>query len=310
MKRLLVAVALLLPSAAYAQPCEGTECPAPALRDVSNAVASARSLPAFGFDTFESILREVYGKDAKLSDRARVGVPGHVDVGDRFEYVKNGRKVVTRLGKDRYEQALLNAHIVKAARDLDAAGVSFSGRSADDRVNKKLWWMGYGGKMGVRQGVKSSDAVRDVFENGDAYAFECATGNLLVYYKAILDRIGPEDFDEKFPKLRLFRWELKDDDLKKAEKQGKVDKLWPGDHVYFDNPDFDPANSAWQGENTIYLGNDEYFGHGLGIHTKREVIDSLNSLRKPGARRSAKPDLGHVLRLKGGVIGALDASPN
>jgi len=150
--------------------------------------------------------------------------------------------------------------------------------------------MGYGGKMGVRQGVKPSDAINDIFKNGSKYGMECATGTMVIMYKGILDTIGPADFDRAFAKTRLFRWDIKDDDFKAAEKQGKLPGFWPGDHTYFKNPDFDPANSAFQGENVIYLGGGQYFGHGLGIVSEKGVIDSLNDLRKPGAKKTAVRD--------------------
>lgn len=305
----LFVTAAALPSAARAEPCD-EPAREPGLAAIGDAVADARAITPFGFDTFEGILREVYGPEARLLDRPRGRLPGHVDANDRFEYVKDGRVVRTQLGKRRFEQARMNAHIVAAAREMAESGVSFSGRSKDDRVNQTLWWMGYGGKMGARMGVKSSDAIRDVFENGHLYAFECATGNLLVYYKAILDRIGPEDFDVHFPKLRLFRWDIEDDDFTAAKKVGSFGEIWPGDHVYFDNPDFDPAHSAWQGENTIYLGGGTYFGHGIGVESGEKIASTLDSLRRPGATRKAAPDLQHLVRIDGGRIAALDQRPD
>ena len=325
MRRLLLLLAFALPGSALAAPL--AECPVetePGIAAIGRAVADARSIERaggerggeasesispFGFDEYNRILKEVFGEDAVLRDKPNGKLPGHVDAGDTFEYVKDGRRVKTTLGKTRFEQARMNAHVVKAAREMAASGADFSGRSADDRANKDLWWMGYGGKLGVRQNVKSSDAIKDVFENGDKYAFECATGNLLVYYKAILDRIGPEDFDREFPKLRLFRWDIKDDDLLAAEKTGKFKDHWPGDHNYFSNPDFAPEHSAWQGENTIYLGGGEYFGHGIGIESGDSILSTLNSLRKEGARKKAYLNPSAV-RLDGSVIAKLDQEPD
>lgn len=305
---LLVPVVLTLSGRASATDCP-PETAEPGLAALARTVADARAITPFGFDVYESILKEAFGPEARLVDRPRAGLPGHVDPADAFEYVKDGRVVKTMLGKTRFEQARMNAHIVRAAREMAASGAGFASRSAEDRVNKELWWLGYGGKMGVRMGVPSSKAIRDVFENGEKYAFECATGNLLVYYKAILDRIGDEDFDREFPKLRLFRWDIKDDDLVAAEKNDVFPDRWPGDHVYFSNPDFAPENSAWQGENTIYLGGGEYFGHGIGIESGDEILATLDSLRKPGARRKAYVHE-KTSRIDGSVIAKLDTSPN
>ena len=52
-----------------------------------------------------------------------------------------------------------------------------------------------------------------------------------------------------------------------------------------------------------------YFGHGLGIVSEREVISSLNSLRRPGATTSAFRD-GFELRLDGRRIAKLDVDPD
>ncbi len=259
-----------------------------------------------GFAAFQNILKEVYGPSAVLRD---AGIKGQVDPGDVLIFTDKGGKLVkTRLGKNRYEQARMQLAVVKAARDFAAAGVAFSGSSRTDKVNKALWWMGFGGKMGVRQGVRESEAINDIFVHGSSYGMECATATLVILYKAILDRIGPKDFDEAFAKTRLFRWEIEDDDFKKAKRVGKLPGFWPGDHTYFKNPDFDPSNSAFQGENVIYLGNGEYFGHGIGLVTERQLIEGLNGLRRPGARRSAFRD-DFELRLAGNAVAALDKRP-
>lgn len=312
MRRLVLTLAALssalLGGVAHADPMCPVDSAEPCLEAIGRAVADARAITPFGFDEFGSVLKEVFGPDAKLADRPAGALPGHVDASDAFEYVKDGRTVKTTLGKTRFEQARMNLHIVKAAREMAASGAGFSASSREDRANMTHWWMGYGGKLGVRQNVKSSVAIRDVFENGDKYAFECATGNLLVYYKAILDRLGDEDFDREFPKLRLFRWDIKDDDLLAAEKNRAFADHWPGDHNYFSNPDFDPANSAWQGENTIYLGNGEYFGHGIGIESGDHIVSTLNSLRKDGATRDAYREA-KALRIDGASIAKLDTSP-
>ena len=86
-------------------------------------------------------------------------------------------------------------------------------------------------------------------------------------------------------------------------------QIGTGDHTYFKNPDFDPAHSAFQGENVIYLGDGMYFGHGLGVVSEQGVIDSLNGLRKPGATKTAYRD-DFELRLDGGKIAGLDLDPD
>ena len=69
--------------------------------------------------------------------------------------------------------------------------------------------------------------------------------------------------------------------------------------------EFDPSNSAFQGENVIYLGNGQFFGHGLGVMSEREVIDGLNGMRRWGATKSAHRD-DFELRLDPKRIAKLD----
>jgi hypothetical protein len=52
-----------------------------------------------------------------------------------------------------------------------------------------------------------------------------------------------------------------------------------------------------------------YFGHGLGVVSEQGVIDSLNGLRKPGAKKGAYRD-DFELRLDGGKIAGLDLDPD
>lgn len=87
-----------------------------------------------------------------------------------------------------------------------------------------------------------------------------------------------------FSNLLLYDWHV-DEDLGIKTKKGE-DYL-PGDCLYFKNPDFDPQTPQWQGENTIYLGNGLHYGHGIGIKTKEEIIDTLNRKRKRNATKSA-----------------------
>jgi protein-glutamine gamma-glutamyltransferase len=256
-------------------------------------------------EDYQSYLREALGRKVELRD---TGKRGEVDPGDVMTYRKDGKLHRVKLGTTRFEQARIQLGVVSAARQFADAGVSFAGTDADYAVNKSLWWMGYGGRMGVRAGVKPSDAINDIFKNGDQYGMECATATMVILHKAILDRIGPEDFDQAFARLKLFRWTDKDTDFQETERVGKLPGFVPGDHTYFKNPDFAPEHSAWQGENVIYLGNGEYFGHGVGIADEKQIVEMLNSLRKPNARVGARRD-DFELRLDPKNLAKLDVTP-
>ena len=103
-------------------------------------------------------------------------------------------------------------------------------------------------------------------------------------YKAILDSIDHETFNRLFPDL--FLWDGYYDEDLALTKRMHAD-LIPGDIRYFKNPEFDPEHPEWQGENTIYLGNGDYFGHGIGIAKADDMVRTLNQKRRPGASESA-----------------------
>ena len=248
----------------------------------------------------EAILRSVYGKSTRLVIPAgKKSKP--ITAKTSFEITKANKTQKRAIGKLRFEQLLISAHVVQSAIRLDKSDVQFANYSGDDKANNKLWSMGYGGRITVRQHTSTTEAVADVFgKNSSKYAFECATAAHLIYLNAIKDRIGSKKFDSAAPRLSVFRW-----DAPKKTGQDLVDgtgkggplglsskgtfgkELWPGDRVYFDNPHFEPSFTAGQGENTIFLGDGKFFGHGLGIKSKEQIVKKLNNLRKPGATRKA-----------------------
>ncbi|MCZ0756309.1 protein-glutamine gamma-glutamyltransferase [Anoxybacillus sp. J5B_2022] len=149
------------------------------------------------------------------------------------------------------------------------------------KCNEQYWQRNRLGGFELKQGIAPSAAINDIFANSQLYAFECATAIVIVFYKAVLDTIKIEIFDQLFADLLLYDWHT-DQDLKIKTKNG--DDYIPGDCLYFKNPDIDPSMPQWQGENTIYLGDELYYGHGIGIKTKEEVIAALNKRRKPAAK--------------------------
>ena len=134
----------------------------------------------------------------------------------------------------------------------------------------------------LKPGAMPDEAVSDIFTNGREYAFECSTAMVVVFYYAVLLSIGPRHFNRLFQNLLVWNWNY-DENLKIITKSGR--DYIPGDVVYFHNPDF--QNPVWIGENAVYMGNDMYYGHDIGIVAKKEMIEALNQLRKPGAKRSA-----------------------
>jgi len=244
----------------------------------------------------ETVAKELYGPTARIVDK---GVPGVLDKKDRLVREEGGRTVNGAVGVKRNEEIAFRARVVTAAKDLAASGASFSGSADGDRVNQKLWTMGFGGRMQVRKFLeggeigKPSAALRDIFDNGHKYGFECATAMMVIYHKAILDHVGDEAFDAMFtePKnLAFFRWSIEDDDFLDVKKLvHKPTPLMPGSHYYYTNPDASPENSAFGGENVLYLGEGQFYAHGIvgssGTYlvTEQDIMDTLSALRRPGS---------------------------
>ena len=255
-------------------------------------------------ESLSGLVKEMYGEGARIKDAPKAGLVGQVDAKDKLEIIDGAKSTTKVLGVTRTEDIVFRKRVVDAARALAEGGASFSGGWDTDAVNKKLWTLGYGGRMQVRKFLpgnqigKPSVALNDIFENGDAYGFECATAMMVIYHKAILDHVGAEKFDALFsdPKmLAFFRWDIEDADYTKVKKLSEDPALAkqpavPGSHYYFFNPDASAENSAFGGENVIYLGGGEYYAHGIvgsgGTYlvTDKEITETLSALRKPGAK--------------------------
>ncbi|WP_309119182.1 protein-glutamine gamma-glutamyltransferase [Paenibacillus sp.] len=172
---------------------------------------------------------------------------------------------------------------LEAARALNVSGVGFE-TFEHSRCNEDYWRREPNGAFRLRSDRKPSEALRDIYDNGPVYGFECATAIVIVFYKAALDMIGGAAYDRLFANTLLFHWNV-DRDLGLTTIPST--RFVPGDCLYFDNPDVDPATMQWQGENVIYMGGDSYYGHGIGIRSADAIVAKLNEHRRPGAFRSA-----------------------
>lgn len=177
----------------------------------------------------------------------------------------------------------LRVEIVKAASALYQSGVKFTVFEYS-RCNEELWELTSQGAFVIKPGVPPSEGIQDIFKNGKLYAFECATAIVIVFYRAVLEMIEENDFNRLFSGMILYDWHY-DDDLGVFTRRGN--DFLPGDCLYFKNPDFDPEKPQWRGENTIDMGYDLYYGHGIGIKDSEGIIESLNKYRKEGADQSA-----------------------
>ncbi|WP_084405678.1 protein-glutamine gamma-glutamyltransferase [Alteribacter aurantiacus] len=182
-----------------------------------------------------------------------------------------------------YFELYLRVHIMRAASGLNSSGASFA-TFTTSFCNEYVWYRTRRGGFYLRPEIPPHVGINDIFANGSYYAFECAVAIIIVYYKAVLDALGPMMFNRLFPHIYLFSWEA-DRDLGLA---GHVSTDYiPGDCVYFDSPEYNRATPEWRGENAILMNGDLYFGHGIGIVPAKEILDFLNSKRRPFATRSA-----------------------
>lgn len=187
-----------------------------------------------------------------------------------------------RQASDLLFEVTLRSNIMNAARDLNKSGASFA-IFQRSRANDAFWRVSEAGALELRYQVEPSRGIKDIFENGSQYAFECATAIVIVFYMGVLQTVGDEKFNRRLRSLTLYDWHY--DTLSIYTERGN-DFIY-GDCLYFENPEFSYQQSQWRGENVIYLGEDQYYGHGLGILTAAEIIDKLNKRRRPGAVQSA-----------------------
>ncbi|MEO3947418.1 protein-glutamine gamma-glutamyltransferase [Gorillibacterium sp. CAU 1737] len=177
----------------------------------------------------------------------------------------------------------LRANILHSAQALSTSGARFS-TFAESTSNPMYWNRTPKGAFELRPGVAPADAIRDIFQQGALYSFECATAMVIVLYRAIIETMGDAIFNEKFANLTLYDWNYdRDLNLQRVAPE----RVLPGDIVYFTNPDVSPLTPWWIGENAVDMGGGYYFGHGVGIVPGEEIIVALNRNRVPGSMISA-----------------------
>lgn len=175
----------------------------------------------------------------------------------------------------------LRKNIVEASKLLNGSRMAFR-VFRKSRCNERFWERTQEGGFLLKDNVKPSDAINDIFINGSKYGTECATAMIIVYYKALLNVYSKSLFNEQFPVIHLMNWHYLDSKLAETGLLRKVADYLPGDRRYFANPDVDPETPYWQGENVIDLGKGLYYGHGVGIYNKDVFVRVLNRNRRNG----------------------------
>jgi protein-glutamine gamma-glutamyltransferase len=184
----------------------------------------------------------------------------------------------------------LRERIIANAKNMNESDATFS--AFEHSKFNPIYWTKTPYGYQLKESKLPSDAIDDIFTNSSAYSFECVTSIVLIYYKSILDTIKTSYFNERYTPLLVWGHNY-DDDLPMVTYEG-LDYI-PGDVYYFYNPDFE--DPIWMGENSVFIKEDQYFGHGVGLMTHDEMIEALNTLRKKEATKSAYL-LEQVTRLK------------
>ncbi len=185
--------------------------------------------------------------------------------------------------KELFFEIKMRLNIKNAAKDLNISGAKFA-TFATSTCNPVFWELRRTGAFVLKKDILPSDAIIDIFKNGQLYAFECATAMVIVFYKATLDSITTHDFNRLFADLVLYDWHY-DKDLGLSTTRGN--EFLVGDCIYFKNPEFNPNTPYWRGENAIVMDHDLYYGHGIGITSAEKIIEHLNKMRREHATESA-----------------------
>lgn len=156
----------------------------------------------------------------------------------------------------------------------------------------------------LQKGVTASQAMDHVFSNPEKYGFECAYAIKLVQYRGIQKALGSRLFDDWYKDMQLGQLDMGDSKRLRSAKESAQDGLRIGDHAYFSNPCVSEEARAggWNGENVIVLGEGTFFGHPFGITTEGEIVEHLNSVRKPGCTHPAFLQRGGQIRLNASKI--------
>lgn len=217
------------------------------------------------------------GRDLPLGGMERMIAQSIWEAEESLEY--------SSIDELRFEVQLRKATI-EAAVELNSSGMGFA-IFEKSRCNTDYWKRISNGGFVLKNNVRPSDAVRDIYKNGSLYATECATAIMIVFYKAVLTLYPDALYDKVFSEITLMNWHNIDPVFGSIGLMKNTKDFLPGDRGYFINPDVDPLTPHWQGENVIILGGGSYYGHGIGIKNAEAIIEALNRNRARDSSKSA-----------------------
>lgn len=180
----------------------------------------------------------------------------------------------------------LRAATVAAALALPQSGMGFA-VFRRSRCNPAYWRRNAQGGFVLKAGVSPAAAILNIYEDGPAYATECATAIVIILYRAVLSVLPAPVFNYAFPSIWLMNWRNVNPLFHGVAQMSPETEFLPGDRRYFVNPDVNPETPEWRGENVIQLPDNLFFGHGIGTGSAAAIIRELNRNRAPDAREPA-----------------------
>lgn len=191
-------------------------------------------------ERYQAVLDE-HLKGAVLLD---ADFDGKLEHTDKIVLEKDGETQVVELGENARNKLAISTALVNASHDMAQAGHSFAG--FEQTTFSERYWEpnGENATFELKEGVSPSEAVQDIFANPGNYQFECATAIVITQYKAMLDSLGPQTFDQICGDLKIGPWKneghLEDARLHLGDSGGRASPqfaagLKPGDYTYFKN---------------------------------------------------------------------------
>jgi hypothetical protein len=268
---------------------------------------------------------EEYKNLCKVNDIAKEILDTMIDSPLAWTRTSKGDKAAVLA--DLRNEILYRAAIVKAAREAlkfckfqqngNLAEFPIPSGSGSGAVPSKYWKEVKDDKIAknpkgdalgtlLRIGDKPSQAIDELFMPrpvDDQPRFDCATTCLVVLQRAQLlyaQSLGGDavdQFDKRFKDSKYLG--ITNDknpswlnQLIITNDGGTVREYLPGDIAPFINPQGEKP--IWRAENTIFLGNDQYFGPGIGIYNKEGIIKELNDKRIKDATTTASLSNDHM----------------
>ncbi|KMW56392.1 hypothetical protein AIOL_001344 [Candidatus Rhodobacter oscarellae] len=241
---------------------------------------------------------------------------------------EGGASVGTDLANEKVDIEGLNGKLRQALVSISDEYSDGFGVFTEDHIanvtEDNAYWENEGDGMKIRDGVKPSDAVKDMFANPDEYSFECASSVVALSLKAQLEVLGEDRFNEVYENgLVINGWEdsaISGAEVNRRAEPGETilgketvngdlapfsfdrgDELIPGDIYYFDQAG--DASSYYQGWNVIYLGETDDGKHRFWT---MEGIEEVELVDEDGALTPKEDDS----LLSGFYLGASRTDPN